>query len=105
MANELLAVLLHMNLAAAGAVLAVLAVRGFARRRFGAGFGYRLWACVPVAALAALFPPPAARWSAAPTMSRARARACWTACSAASSPRWSPTTPSTATCQPARWRG
>ena len=62
MANELLAVLLHMNLAAAGAVLAVLAIRGVARRRFGAGFAYRLWACVPVAALAALFPPPAARW-------------------------------------------
>jgi beta-lactamase regulating signal transducer with metallopeptidase domain len=62
MANELLAVLLHMNLAAAGAVLAVLAVRGVARRRFGAGFAYRLWACVPVAALAALLPPPAARW-------------------------------------------
>ena len=38
MANELLAVLLHVNLAAGGAVLAVLAVRGFARKRFGAGF-------------------------------------------------------------------
>lgn len=62
MANELLAILLHVNLAAAGAILAVLAIRGLARRRLGAGFSYRLWACVPVAAVAALFPPPAARW-------------------------------------------
>lgn len=62
MANELLAILLHVNLAAAGAIVAVLAIRGLARRRLGAGFAYRLWACVPVAAAAALFPPPAARW-------------------------------------------
>lgn len=62
MANELLAILLHMNLAAAGAILAVLALRGVARQQFGAGFAYCLWACVPVAAVAALFPPPAARW-------------------------------------------
>ena len=62
MANELLTILLHMNLAAGGAVLAVLAVRGLARRYFGAGFAYRLWTAVPVAAVAALFPPPAARW-------------------------------------------
>jgi beta-lactamase regulating signal transducer with metallopeptidase domain len=62
MGNELLAVLLHVNLAAGGAVLAVLAVRGPARRHFGAGFAYRLWSAVPVAAVAALFPPPAARW-------------------------------------------
>jgi len=62
MANELLAILLHMNLAAGGAVLVVLAVRGLARRHFGAGFAYRLWTAVPVAAVAALFPPPAARW-------------------------------------------
>jgi beta-lactamase regulating signal transducer with metallopeptidase domain len=62
MANELLATLLHMNLAAAGAILAVLALRGVARQQFGAGFAYCLWACVPVAAVAALFPPPAARW-------------------------------------------
>jgi beta-lactamase regulating signal transducer with metallopeptidase domain len=62
MANELLAILLHVNLAAAGAILAVLAIRGVARQRLGAGFSYRLWACVPVAAVAALFPPPAARW-------------------------------------------
>jgi beta-lactamase regulating signal transducer with metallopeptidase domain len=62
MANELLAILLHVNLAAAGAILAVLALRGLARQRLGAGFAYRLWICVPVAAVAALFPPPAARW-------------------------------------------
>src|SRR6187399_51408 len=62
MANELLAILLHMNLAAAGAILAVLAIRGVARQHLGAGFSYRLWACVPVAAVAALLPPPAARW-------------------------------------------
>jgi beta-lactamase regulating signal transducer with metallopeptidase domain len=62
MANELLAILLHVNLAAAGAILAVLAIRGVARQHFGAGFAYSLWTCVPVAAVAALFPPPAARW-------------------------------------------
>ena len=62
MANELLAILLHVNLAAAGAILAVLALRGVARQHLGAGFAYCLWACVPVAAVAALFPPPAARW-------------------------------------------
>jgi len=62
MANELLAILLHVNLAAAGAILVVLAIRGLARQHLGAGFSYRLWACVPVAAVAALFPPPAARW-------------------------------------------
>jgi len=62
MGNELLAILLHMNLAAGVAALAVLAVRGAARQRFGAGFAYSLWTCVPVSAVAALFPPPAARW-------------------------------------------
>jgi beta-lactamase regulating signal transducer with metallopeptidase domain len=62
MGNELLAVLLHVNLAAGGAALAVLAVRGAARQGFGAAFAYSLWICVPVAAVAALFPPPAARW-------------------------------------------
>ena len=66
MANEVLAALLHMNLAAAGAVLVVLLLRGPTRRYFGAGHAYRLWAAVPVAALAALFPPPAARWIALP---------------------------------------
>lgn len=66
MANELLAALLHMNLSAAAAVLAVLVLRGPTRRCFGAGYAYRLWAAVPVAALAALFPPPAARWIALP---------------------------------------
>jgi len=66
MANELLAALLHLNLAAAAAVLVVLALRGPTRRYFGAGFAYRLRADVPVAALTALFPPPAARWIALP---------------------------------------
>lgn len=66
MANELLAALLHMNLTAAAAVLVVLALRGPTRRYFGAGYAYRLWAAVPVAALAALFPAPAARWIALP---------------------------------------
>jgi beta-lactamase regulating signal transducer with metallopeptidase domain len=66
MGNEVLAALLHMNLAAGAMVLAVLVLRGPARRHFGAGFAYRLWAAVPVAAVASLFPPPAARWIALP---------------------------------------
>jgi beta-lactamase regulating signal transducer with metallopeptidase domain len=66
MGNEVLAALLHMNLAAGAMVLAVLVLRGPARRHFGPGFAYRLWAAVPVAAVASLFPPPAARWIALP---------------------------------------
>ncbi|MDB5424911.1 MAG: hypothetical protein JWQ29_2327, partial [Phenylobacterium sp.] len=66
MGNEVLAALLHVNLAAGAAVLLVLMLRGPTRRYFGAGYAYRLWAAVPVAALAALFPPPAARWIALP---------------------------------------
>ncbi len=60
MATDVLATLLHLNLAAAAAVLAVLAVRPAVRRQFGAEIAYRLWICVPVAALSALFPAAAA---------------------------------------------
>jgi beta-lactamase regulating signal transducer with metallopeptidase domain len=60
MATDVLATLLHLNLAAAAAVLAVLAVRPAVRRQFGAEIAYRLWVCVPVAALSALFPAAAA---------------------------------------------
>jgi beta-lactamase regulating signal transducer with metallopeptidase domain len=60
MATEVLAALVHLNLAAAAAVLAVLAVRPTVRRQLGADIAYRLWICVPVAALAALLPAAAA---------------------------------------------
>ncbi len=60
MATELLAALIHLNLAAAGAVLAVLAARPLVRRHFGPEMAYRLWICVPIAAAAALFPAAAA---------------------------------------------
>ncbi len=60
MATDVLATLIHLNLAAAAAVLAVLAVRPAVRRQFGAEIAYRLWICVPVAALSALFPAEAA---------------------------------------------
>ncbi|THD58664.1 M56 family metallopeptidase [Phenylobacterium sp.] len=60
MANDVLAGLLHLNLAAAAAVLAVLALRPLARRPFGAELTYGLWACVPMAALATLVPAAAA---------------------------------------------
>ena len=60
MATDALAALIHLNLAAAAAVLAVLAVRPAARRQFGAEIAYRLWICVPVAALSALLPAAAA---------------------------------------------
>ena len=59
-ATDVLATLLHLNLAAAAAVLAVLAVRPMVRRQFGAEIAYRLWICVPVAALSALLPAAAA---------------------------------------------
>lgn len=60
MATDLLAGLIHLNLAAAGAILAVMALRGTARRQFGAELAYGLWVCVPIAAAAALFPAAAA---------------------------------------------
>ncbi|HEY3951530.1 M56 family metallopeptidase [Phenylobacterium sp.] len=57
MANEVLIVLIHFNLAAAAATLAVLLARRPIRERFGAEVAYRLWIGVPIAALAALMPP------------------------------------------------
>lgn len=60
MANDVLASLLHLNLAAAVAVLAVLVLRPMMRRQFGAEIAYRLWMCVPIAAGAALLPAAAA---------------------------------------------
>ena len=60
MANDILGALIHLNLAAAGAVLAVLAMRPLVRKTFGPEMAYRLWLCVPIAAAAALFPAAAA---------------------------------------------
>jgi beta-lactamase regulating signal transducer with metallopeptidase domain len=60
MATDVLVALIHLNLAAAGAVLAVLAIRPLVRRNFGPEMAYRLWVCVPIAAGAALFPAAAA---------------------------------------------
>ena len=56
MATDLLAGLIHFNLAAAGAIVAVLLARETVRRHFGPEIAYRLWLCVPIAAGAALFP-------------------------------------------------
>lgn len=57
MVAELLALtLLRTQAAAAAAVLLVLLVRGPTRRLFGARLAYRLWALVPVAAIATVFP-------------------------------------------------
>ncbi|HEX2815621.1 MAG TPA: M56 family metallopeptidase, partial [Phenylobacterium sp.] len=60
MANDLLTAFIHLNLAAAVAILAVLAVRPLVCRHFGPAIAYRLWLCVPIAAGAALFPAAAA---------------------------------------------
>jgi beta-lactamase regulating signal transducer with metallopeptidase domain len=60
MAADLLSALIHFNLAAAVAILAVLAARQTARSHFGPELAYRLWLCVPIAALAALIPAAAA---------------------------------------------
>jgi beta-lactamase regulating signal transducer with metallopeptidase domain len=56
MATDFLGALIHLNLAAAGAVLIVLAARPLVRKHFGPEMAYRLWVCVPIAAGAALFP-------------------------------------------------
>ncbi|WP_372782500.1 M56 family metallopeptidase [Phenylobacterium sp.] len=56
MANDLLVALVHLNLAAAGAILAVLMVRPTIRRHFGPQIAYCLWVCVPAAAAFALLP-------------------------------------------------
>ncbi|MGZ6017590.1 MAG: M56 family metallopeptidase [Phenylobacterium sp.] len=60
MATDVLLNLIHLNLAAAAAILIVLAIRPTVRRQFGAEIAYRLWICVPVAALGALLPAEAA---------------------------------------------
>jgi beta-lactamase regulating signal transducer with metallopeptidase domain len=60
MANDLVAAFLHLNLAAAGAVLAILLIRPLVRRHFGPEIAYRLWICAPIAGGAALFPAAAA---------------------------------------------
>src|SRR3569833_370601 len=60
MATDLLVAPVHLNLAAAGAVLAVLAARKTVRKYFGPELAYGLWLCVPIAAGAALFPAAAA---------------------------------------------
>jgi beta-lactamase regulating signal transducer with metallopeptidase domain len=60
MATELLSAFIHLNLAAAGAILAVLAIRPLVRRQLGPAIAYRVWLCVPIAAVTALFPAAAA---------------------------------------------
>ena len=60
MATELLSAFIHLNLAAAGAIFAVLAIRPRVRRHFGLAIAYRVWLCVPIAAVTALFPAAAA---------------------------------------------
>lgn len=54
--NDVLAILAVANLAAAAAVVLVLAIRRPARRWFGPGVAYGLWALAPLAALAMLLP-------------------------------------------------
>lgn len=56
MANDLLAALVHLNLAAAVAIAAVLVLRPLVRRHFGPEIAYRLWACVPAVGVAAMVP-------------------------------------------------
>lgn len=57
MVAELLALtLLRTQAAAMAAVLLVLLLRAPTRKVFGAGLAYRLWALVPVAAIATVFP-------------------------------------------------
>jgi beta-lactamase regulating signal transducer with metallopeptidase domain len=56
MAELLAQTLLRTQAAAAAAVLLVLLLRGPTRAAFGAGLAYRLWALVPVAAIATVFP-------------------------------------------------
>ena len=60
MATDLLSALIHLNLAAAGAILAVLLARPHVRRHLGPEIAYRLWICVPAAGAAALLPAAAA---------------------------------------------
>jgi beta-lactamase regulating signal transducer with metallopeptidase domain len=60
MATDVLIGLIHMNLAAAAAILVELALRSRARGHFGAELAYSLWISVPIAAVAALLPAAAA---------------------------------------------
>ncbi|MFC3071343.1 M56 family metallopeptidase [Phenylobacterium soli] len=53
---EVVDALLRANLVAAAVILAVMALRAPARRRFGPEMAYRLWAAPPLAALATLIP-------------------------------------------------
>lgn len=57
MENEFLEALLRVNFAAGAAILAVLAIRSFIRRQFGARAAYALWLLAPAASLAVLMPP------------------------------------------------
>lgn len=56
MTSEILAHLLRVNLVGGAAILAVLILRGPARRLFGPQTAYLLWAAPPLAALATLMP-------------------------------------------------
>lgn len=55
-ADLILQALLRANLAASGAIVAVLLLRALVRRLLGAEIAYGLWLLVPVAALTSLFP-------------------------------------------------
>jgi beta-lactamase regulating signal transducer with metallopeptidase domain len=75
MTNDILEALIRLNLVAAAGVLAVLAVRGTARRLFGAEIAYGLWVVPPLAALATLMPAPIAQDAPAAGMTAAVATA------------------------------
>lgn len=66
MSAAIVSTLASANLALAGSVLAVLALRGPVRRRFGALSAYLLWLTPILCALAALAPPPLAATPLAP---------------------------------------
>ena len=57
-AETILAALLRVNLAASVAILLVLALRPWVRRRLGASVSYWLWLIVPMTATASLLPAP-----------------------------------------------
>ncbi|MDB5439357.1 MAG: peptidase BlaR1 [Caulobacteraceae bacterium] len=58
MTRELLSGLIAANLGGGLGILAVLALRGVVRSRFGAAMAYRLWLAPPIAALAVYVPAP-----------------------------------------------
>jgi beta-lactamase regulating signal transducer with metallopeptidase domain len=68
--SDALALLLRLNLAAAAAVIAALALRVPVRRLFGPRVAYGVWALAPIAALAMLAParvvPVVGHWSSSP---------------------------------------